>query len=549
MISELHRLVQETSELTGASLPGLLDVHAPVLQINPQQQIYLVGLIGGKDVGKSSLVNALIGQPISADSDSGPGTELAIAYAHESAADELLSLLESIVPGKFRIVTHRVGTLKQQVLVDLPDIDSHWKEHVALTRQMLRHMLFPIWIQSVEKYADRQPQQLLQQVAAGNDPQNFLFCLNKCDQLSTEDAARLSADYGARLQQSLAAAQLPRVYLISTRTPAGLDFPALRQTLSNQKSTALVTQSRQLAARRQDFSLLQWLDHQQLASRAERGQRMLHEAEELLAGRVAAPLLEQAIPKLTGDIGYRLSIIDPVVQRRLSHWPIANVLQTALVPLFALIRRNLETTGDTTLRTPALQGAFALLQQSNPTLGPMYRSRKLWEQIPAEIAETQLRQRITDTVEQQKQQAIERIGGGSILLAPVRWGLTIGAALWFPIAQPILQVVLAPGWTGSSREATYLAVQLISAAYLLKTIGFLTLYFVVLWVFLRWDTHRRVIRFIRRINSGDGDANLSLVAQVMSWMDELLEPLRRDAEIADELSQRMVKIREKLMIE
>ena len=173
MTSTLQSLVDEATQLTGATPPSLLDADAPVLQLQQKQQIYLVGLIGGKDVGKSSLVNALIGQRITPDSDSGPGTEMAIAYVHESSAAELKSLLESIVPGKYQIVTHRVNTLRLQVLVDLPDIDSHWKQHVALTRQMLRHMLYPIWIQSVEKYADRQPPAITQQVAAGTILKTF----------------------------------------------------------------------------------------------------------------------------------------------------------------------------------------------------------------------------------------------------------------------------------------------------------------------------------------------------------------------------------------
>jgi len=59
---------------------------------------------------------------------------------------------------------------------------------------MLRHMLFPIWMQSVEKYADRSPE-LLMKVAAGNAPANFVFCLNKVDQLDgASDVGSASAD-------------------------------------------------------------------------------------------------------------------------------------------------------------------------------------------------------------------------------------------------------------------------------------------------------------------------------------------------------------------
>ena len=159
--------------------------------------------------------------------------------------------------------------------------------------------------------------------------------------------------------------------------------------------------------------------------------------------------------------------------------------------------------------------------------------------MPAQYAEAQLQERITETVQHQRDRACDLLGGRSIVFTPIRWLLTIGAALWFPIVQPVLQVALAPGWTGSSRETIYLAVQLMSAGYLLKTVGFLVLYFVLLWAFLRWDTHRRVTRLINRMNASDGDATLSLPRQVLDWVDELLEPMRSDVERSGDLAKRI----------
>ena len=65
------------------------------------------------------------------------------------------------------------------MLLDLPDIDSRYASHLQVTRTMLRHMLYPVWVGSIEKYADQQPQQMLARVAEGNTPENFVFCLNR----------------------------------------------------------------------------------------------------------------------------------------------------------------------------------------------------------------------------------------------------------------------------------------------------------------------------------------------------------------------------------
>src|SRR5689334_5490218 len=190
MSNDIDQLVSDTIELTGASPPDLLADDSPTL-LEPAApvELYLVGVIGGKDVGKSSLINAIVGQEITARTSHGPGTEHVIAYAHRAAVPELRTLLDREVPGRYEIRPHDVDGLRGQVLLDLPDVDSVYADHVETTRRMLRHMLFPMWVQSIEKYADQQPQRLLARVAEGNDPANFVFCLNKADQLDAREGA------------------------------------------------------------------------------------------------------------------------------------------------------------------------------------------------------------------------------------------------------------------------------------------------------------------------------------------------------------------------
>src|SRR5262245_53657996 len=105
MTGEVQQLVLEAIDVTGASPPSLLDDDAPVLKTDQTESIYFVGLVGGKDVGKSSLVNALVGKQITAPTSYGPGTHTVIAYAHESVADDVECLLQREVPDRFSIVT------------------------------------------------------------------------------------------------------------------------------------------------------------------------------------------------------------------------------------------------------------------------------------------------------------------------------------------------------------------------------------------------------------------------------------------------------------
>src|SRR5580700_6811350 len=233
--TEAENLVREVMDITGTPGPHLLEDDSPALAETGTSLIYLVGLIGGKEVGKSALVNALAGAAITRETSHGPGTQTAVAYVHRSRQPEAAALLERAIPGQFRIIAHDEPKLGGQVLLDLPDIDSRFAAHLEITRRMLRHMLFPIWIQSVEKYADVQPQNLLAKVAAGNDPGNFLYCLNKMDQVPTDQAAELREDFARRIQRVLALSDAPRVYMISARKPGEFDLPELAKSLSRER--------------------------------------------------------------------------------------------------------------------------------------------------------------------------------------------------------------------------------------------------------------------------------------------------------------------------
>ena len=586
MTPAVEQLVRETMELTGADTPQLLEDDAPVLseealEADGDGSPYLVGIIGGKDVGKSALVNALVGRNITAITSHGPGTEMVVAYAHGSQEQALRALLEREVPGQYRVVTHDSPDLKRQVLLDLPDIDSHWRAHLEVTRTMLRHMLYPVWVQSVEKYADRQPQEMLARVAAGNAAQNFVFCLNKVDQVersgfgvqgsgkagpaAPQAAVEIREDFAARIARTLTLGNAPDVFLISATHPDRYDLPRLRQLLSRQKADDVVRQSKELAVKRQDRSLVQWLREQNLDERGARLQRLLQEAEESVASRVGEPLLERAIPRMLDDPAARLAMTDEVLRERVARWPLVNLVHTLLSPLLAVWRSNAgaagarlgaggaETMVDAYLNacgpagglTRLVQTTFAQLRQSQPAFAPLYRHNRLWEDMPAELAAGELRRTLAAAVERQRAVALEKLSGRNGVVAPLfRWLLTVGALLWFPFVQPVLAGMLAVKerwwdlWS-HGQEVLRLAVSVLSGESLLRNVTFLIIWFTVIWLALRWNTQRRVARFLARMRSADErDPALNLTAQAVQWMADLLTPLRQNCERMTDLARR-----------
>jgi hypothetical protein len=193
-----------------------------------------------------------------------------------------------------------------------------------------------------------------------------------------------------------------------------------------------------------------------------------------------------------------------------------------------------------------VQTTFAQIQQSNPAISALYRESKWWESIGAESAAHDLRRRLRETLARQREAAMQRIGRRGGLIAPVfRWLLTIGAILWFPLAQPLLEIALQQNTFAVSREVELKLVQLLGTTFLLKNLTFLLLWFAVLWAIVRARTHRSVARLIARWQSDPKlDPSLSFSAQVMEWIDDLLEPMQRQQEQIDAVVSRIEKLRQ-----
>ncbi|MGD1276363.1 MAG: GTPase domain-containing protein [Tepidisphaeraceae bacterium] len=557
-VPSIEQLVQETIALTGSPAPPMLQDDWPVLrQPRIEEPMYLVGLIGGKDVGKSAMVNALVGEKITEESSYGPGTQDVVAYVHQSCQAAAAQLLEREVPGRYRIVTHDQQRLSHQALLDLPDIDSRFADHLQITCKMLRHMLFPVWMQSVEKYADARPQQLLAKVASGNDPKNFLFCLNKVDQLPAGGAVapELQEDYARRVASVLSLSTPPRVFMVSAIRPADFDLPELARQLRREKSPQTVAESRQLADRRRQRSLLAWLDEQDLPGRAQRLNRLDQAAGELLAERLGEPIVETATGAMLDDPAYLRLMSDGLFSRRVARWPIVNVLHAALLPLRlvagggpsagaeALVDAHLPSGKVATL----IQSAFAQLHQSDPAVASLFGGRKLWDRMDAEAAEGRLRLELIETIHHQRQAILSKYSGKSAIFAPaMRLVLTLGALLWFPLIQPIVQTLLtASSPLKTLRDAAILLVQLLSTTALLKNAVFLLLWYLLLWSLLRWHTRRRVEKLLWRWRTAP-DASLNLTACALQWMDELLEKIHAAARSAAELAQNVKLVRDEL---
>ena len=166
--------------------------------------------------------------------------------------------------------------------------------------------------------------------------------------------------------------------------------------------------------------------------------------------------------------------------------------------------------------------------------------------MPAEGAAVQLRTNLTETIDRQRQAVRSKLAGrAGVIFAPLRWLLTIGALIWFPFVQPVLDTLLSRNemnWSiiHETHELVVLTVRVFSVSQLLQDMEFLAMYYFVLWVILRWHTQRQINRFVTRWKNNGSDLSLTVVT--IRWLDEMLDPVRKAKERASELLERRKKL-------
>jgi hypothetical protein len=150
--------------------------------------LVLCGVLGGKDVGKSTLINAIAQAPVSRDADEvGRGTAGPVAYVHEAEQEALRRRFGGGdgKPEGLQVYTHTAEAARNLVLLDLPDFDSTFTRHLRIVRDAIGRMDRVAWICDPKKIGDRLWGELLPQVV--KDPSNVYCVLNKFDLLLRDE--------------------------------------------------------------------------------------------------------------------------------------------------------------------------------------------------------------------------------------------------------------------------------------------------------------------------------------------------------------------------
>jgi 50S ribosome-binding GTPase len=206
---------------------------------------YVVALVGGTGVGKSTLLNALGGEEVSPASARRPTTASPVAWVSAKAATAVSPLLARLGIAKPR--THSRDDLDGVVVLDLPDIDSLEPTHRATVEQLLPRIDVVAWVTDPEKYADAVlHDDFLRDWLRRLDRQ--IIVLNKSDRLGASERASVERDL-ARILPRERGTPLPPV--IATSATAGEEGIAdLRRWLGDAAAAKAVVAGRLTTASR-----------------------------------------------------------------------------------------------------------------------------------------------------------------------------------------------------------------------------------------------------------------------------------------------------------
>ena len=488
--AQLEVLNQELSSLT----------EKPKLVLSCQtgeaekDSLYLYGIIGGKDVGKTTLINQLAGARISIDTDIlDEGTSIAVAYCHLQDQAFLQKRFALDVRDRLRYVTHQREELRNVVLIDFPDFDSRFMAHRQDVQRLARYLQGILWILSPRKYGDHEFVDQYEAMAQSNE--NHFLIMNKMDQLEgkvEEDAVRDEVySYFSKVCK-IRNIYLPgreRLLLISALEPSKYDYHILQNRLIRVHTPAEILRAKAHNLKAEfEKNITRIHSYYALSGRIAEIEEAVDEVGTWTAKYFTEEYFESIRTRVIGIESIQQRISAGLFSRRVDGWPVLRVLFYPLAGLISfaggrfaflnLAKEQTETPKDI-LRYEGLS-ASGRIQQIRLNLEEKYP--KLASAIGEMPSYTELvEHEFQKNLQVYEEKVGERLAEGITPPGKSRQVLIYAPLIWFPFLQPLLlDWISNPNGFFSLSNITGLIpdiIKLLGAGQLLENAIFLILFY------------------------------------------------------------------------
>ena len=236
----------EAADVLGISTDTARDVHADgIRRLGFPSDAYVLALVGGTGVGKSSLLNALAGSTVSAASARRPTTADPVAWVPDADREALGPLLEWL--GVSEVREHGSEGLSSVAILDLPDMDSVVGAHRERVEALLPLVDAVAWVTDLEKYHDAILHDgFLRTWIPRLDRQAVV--VNKADRLTDGDRPRIRRDLERDLGERLTVSDRAAVPVLMTTAAPTPDLEEFRAWLADGAAAKAVVRARVAAS-------------------------------------------------------------------------------------------------------------------------------------------------------------------------------------------------------------------------------------------------------------------------------------------------------------
>ncbi len=502
-----------------------------------EDTLFLYGIVGGKDVGKTALINQLAGSKISLDSDFlDEGTREAVAYCHHQDAAALHRRLSVEAFARIQYVHHDRNALKNVIIIDMPDFDSRFRSHIEDTRQLSRHLQGLIWVTTPRKYGDHELLSQLETIAQSHE--NYFIVMNKIDQL--EDKASLEAikqEITTYLTKQCSKRNIPppdpgHFFLISALAPDQYEFNALRDRLIRHHSLEEIVQAKGKNLLSEFKKNLERMNAQYgLSERVAAIDRALEKTQELVSTEFSDEYYETVQRRIASLEAVRRRISGTLFAHKIGGWPILRLLFFPLAGIVSgfggrlVFPKGGHEWSDTTRELLRFQGCSASLrmqhirvaiENSFPVLTKYFGDTPEFSAL--------LEEKFDHFLKGYEDHVTDRLVKEVTLPGALKKISIYLPLLWFPFLQPLclhLAGIQTPVLSLSSLKDVYaVLISLFGASSLLVSLVFLILFYTV-WLIVMYAESAHSVQ-----KKGQEEFKNLWYSQFLNWVTETLsQPL------------------------